>query len=100
LALRSNTIGSDDTASGADALIFNTEGYQNTATGSLALAINAEGYQNTATGASALSQNTSGVQNTAYVVRRSFSTNAAPSICWIRPVRIDSTGLLSIYERL
>src|ERR1044071_6130782 len=60
-----NNTGSENTATGLDALLSNTEGFYNTATGSEALASNTTGGGNTATGKTALFSNTTGSNNTA-----------------------------------
>jgi hypothetical protein len=65
LALRNNTTGTTNTASGFGALQNNTTGSVNTASGNNALAGNTIGVLNTATGAFALFSNTSGTGNTA-----------------------------------
>jgi hypothetical protein len=64
-ALASNTTGSFNTANGFQALFSNTTGGHNTATGSDALKLNTTGNFNTATGDSALLSNTTGINNTA-----------------------------------
>jgi len=64
-ALRNNTTGSSNTASGASALRFNTTGTQNTASGYSALYSNTTGANNTASGYQALQNNTTGSGNTA-----------------------------------
>jgi hypothetical protein len=64
-ALRDNTTGGNNTASGMGALAFNTTGSNNTASGALALRDNTTGYSNTASGTNALSSNTIGIGNTA-----------------------------------
>ena len=63
-ALKDST-GDDNTATGADALLFNTIGNDNTATGENALRNNTIGVANTATGQQALLANTNGTGNTA-----------------------------------
>lgn len=63
-ALLSNT-GTDNTATGNDALESNTTGYENTASGTTALQKNTSGQANTATGSAALQDNTTGAGNTA-----------------------------------
>jgi len=60
-----NTIGSNNTASGLQALFTNSTGDNNTASGSLTLQKNTTGSENTANGANALLNNTSGKSNTA-----------------------------------
>jgi endosialidase-like protein len=60
-----NTIGFQNTATGAAALFSNTKGIDNTATGTAALHENTTGRFNTATGFQALPQNTTGSANTA-----------------------------------
>ena len=57
--------GSQNTASGADALFNNTTGDQSTASGFEALVYNTTGQENTAFGAGALFYNTTGGANTA-----------------------------------
>ena len=64
-ALRSNTIGDFNTASGAGALLNNTTGEANTASGSDALGGNTTGDNNIASGVNALASNTTGSFNTA-----------------------------------
>jgi hypothetical protein len=64
-ALLHNTTGSDNTASGRIALYFNTTGYSNTATGYEALLDNTTGDENTADGLGSLGHNTTGSSNTA-----------------------------------
>jgi hypothetical protein len=64
-ALLSNTTGEGNTASGAGALLSNTTGSDNTATGAQALVENTTGSSNTASGAFALVFNTAGHNNTA-----------------------------------
>lgn len=61
----SNTTGSNNTASGYNALKFNTTGAGNTAFGTSALRENTTGDKNTATGHSSLNQNTTGSFNAA-----------------------------------
>jgi trimeric autotransporter adhesin len=63
-ALHSNTSGYLNTVSGYGALYNNTTGYHNTVMGS-ALYSNTTGYANTAMGNAALFSNTTGVENTA-----------------------------------
>ena len=65
-ALRFNTTGFNNTATGSSALYFNTTGFSNTATGSSALFSNTTGSGNTATNYLALKNNTTGNNNTAY----------------------------------
>ena len=60
-----STTGINNTAIGAEALLFNTDGVSNTATGFQALLNNTTGGFNTATGTGALSSNTTGNDNTA-----------------------------------
>jgi hypothetical protein len=60
-----NNSGSDNTASGAIALLHNIMGSNNTATGVATLLQNTTGFYNTATGVSALYANTGGHDNTA-----------------------------------
>jgi hypothetical protein len=64
-ALRGNTTGNFNTASGFRALLSNTTGLQNTATGAFGPTNNTTGSFNTANGSSALGDNTTGVRNTA-----------------------------------
>ena len=64
-ALLSNIGGYQNTADGYVALKGNTTGHDNTASGSFALYSNTWGYNNTAIGANALNRNTGGVDNTA-----------------------------------
>ena len=64
-ALVSNTIGSDNTANGANALLSNTTGSDNTAIGVEALFNNGNGSNNTAIGVDALHKNKRGTFNTA-----------------------------------
>jgi hypothetical protein len=64
-ALNSNTSGDNNTASGYQALFSNTTGFFNTASGAGALASNTTGFFNTASGFEALSANTTGHDNTA-----------------------------------
>jgi hypothetical protein len=64
-ALKSNTTGNDNTATGQSALVSNTTGIYNTASGFQALSANTSGHKNTATGTSALTDNTTGSLNTA-----------------------------------
>jgi hypothetical protein len=64
-ALNNNTSGSHNTASGTDALFFNTTGSHNTASGADALASNTDSSDNTASGFQALFSNTTGNGNTA-----------------------------------
>src|ERR1700722_18270163 len=64
-ALFSNTTGGGNTASGFQALLANTTGDDNTASGGDALRNNTTGTQNTASGAAALQNNTTGDYNTA-----------------------------------
>jgi hypothetical protein len=59
------TTGSDNTATGYEALLHNTTGSDNTASGRIALYSNTTGYSNTATGYEALLDNTTGDENTA-----------------------------------
>jgi hypothetical protein len=63
--LPSNTTGSNNTASGLNALYSNTTGYNNTANGMNALSSNTTGNFNTANGMNALYSNTTGNFNTA-----------------------------------
>jgi len=63
-ALWSNKIGNNNTATGRDALFSNTAS-GNTANGAFALKANTTGTSNTANGASALATNTTGQNNTA-----------------------------------
>ena len=65
LALNSNIIGLENTATGATALLRNTIGNANTATGVAALQSNSTGSENTATGVVALVENTTGNNTTA-----------------------------------
>ena len=58
--------GTQNTASGVDALGYNTTGYENTADGTLALVNNTTGDHNTATGAGTMFNNATGSNNTAY----------------------------------
>jgi hypothetical protein len=64
-ALASNTTGSANTANGVAAMVNNTTGGENTAIGVSALAGNTTGNENTATGVAALVRNTDGSFNTA-----------------------------------
>jgi hypothetical protein len=64
-ALWSNT-GSDNTATGANALYFHKSGLNNTASGSFALWLNTAGSNNTAMGANALGGTSSGSNNIAF----------------------------------
>jgi hypothetical protein len=64
-ALNSDTDGTQNTASGASALQNNTSGSQNTASGVFALQNNTTGSGNTASGYEALGANTTGNDNTA-----------------------------------
>ena len=64
-ALAANTSGFYNTADGSGALVGNTTGTGNTASGVWALGSNTTGSNNTATGADALNANTTGLQNTA-----------------------------------
>jgi hypothetical protein len=65
-ALFSNTTtGTNNTASGRNALYSNTTGFNNTASGTGALFSNTTGSNNTASGVNALSSNTTGSSNTA-----------------------------------
>jgi hypothetical protein len=64
-ALRYNTTGSNNTATGVQALFSNTAGTNNTANGYAALYSNAAGGANTANGYKALNSNTTGFWNTA-----------------------------------
>jgi len=64
-ALFSNTSGSYNTATGVEALVLNTKGSYNTANGMDALYANTTGRGNTATGEAALEANTTGIFNTA-----------------------------------
>jgi hypothetical protein len=65
LALYSNTIGAQNTATGVSALLSNSSGASNTASGFEALKSNTTGIVNTASGVQALLSNTSGGFNTA-----------------------------------
>jgi hypothetical protein len=65
-ALQSNTTANDNTASGFSALKFNTTGSDNTASGVNALYENTTGFQNTASGFGALAANTTGNENSAF----------------------------------
>jgi Chaperone of endosialidase len=81
LSLRSNNINSFNTAIGAGALLANigagdVEGSQNTATGAAALLSNTSGFENTANGAFALFSNTIGAHNTALGKEAVFSNIA------------------------
>jgi hypothetical protein len=60
-----NTTGSDNTATGTQALMNNTTGYDNTAIGYTALRFNTTGFLNTAIGLQALFNNTTGQLNIA-----------------------------------
>jgi hypothetical protein len=64
-ALNADTDGTQNTASGASALQKNTSGSQNTASGVFALQGNTTGNNNTASGDQALGSNTTGNDNTA-----------------------------------
>src|SRR3984957_17838953 len=64
-ALFSNTTGGGNTASGVQALLANTNGAQNTASGGAALQNNTTGDYNTALGSQTLALNTTGGGNTA-----------------------------------
>ncbi|MBZ5543879.1 MAG: tail fiber domain-containing protein [Acidobacteriia bacterium] len=64
-ALTSITLGDNNTASGSRALLSNTEGEGNVADGSWALSSNTTGGRNTASGLDALNANTTGTYNTA-----------------------------------
>jgi hypothetical protein len=65
-ALFSNTTtGTNNTASGRNALYSNTTGFNNTASGNGALFSNTTGSNNTASGVNALNSNTTGSSNTA-----------------------------------
>ena len=64
-ALLNNGIGRENTANGAFALFSNTEGSVNTAVGAETLTNNVDGSNNTATGYGALFSNVHGAQNTA-----------------------------------
>jgi hypothetical protein len=66
LALYSNTTGSENTATGFQALSNNTTGSNNTATGVNTLVANTTGSDNTATGWGALDANNTGNFNAAY----------------------------------
>ena len=76
-ALHSNTTGSDNTASGSYALASNTTGTENTASGSSALTSNTTGPYNTASGLQALFSNTTGSFNTASGLGALFSNTSA-----------------------
>ena len=64
-ALLSNTTSDNNTAIGVNALLDNTTGFSNTASGAFALSNNTTGNGNTASGRSALLDNTTGLGNTA-----------------------------------
>jgi hypothetical protein len=76
-----NTTGSNNTASGFQALFYNTTGYSNTASGMNTLFFNNTGFFNTASGVSALQGNTTGSYNTAAgyaaLLNSNGSSNAA-----------------------
>jgi hypothetical protein len=63
--LFNNTTGSFNAASGMNALSNNTTGFENTASGNAALGFNTTGNRNTASGFKALLSNTTGSDNTA-----------------------------------
>jgi hypothetical protein len=77
-ALYSNESGDGNTASGYSALASNTRGNSNTATGWAALTSNTTGNNNTASGTIALEFNTSGSENTAFVFQ-ALSSNTTGS---------------------
>ena len=60
-----NTTGSENTATGTDALVYNDSGSHNTADGAFSLSSNVTGSSNTASGFSALAWNVDGIDNTA-----------------------------------
>ena len=74
-ALAADTTGSRNTANGAGALKRNTSGVNNTASGVTALSSNTSGSNNTASGFNALHNNTSGGGNTAIGVTALFAND-------------------------
>jgi len=75
-ALYSNTTGTNNVASGYQALLSNTTGINNTANGQAALYYNTTGSNNAASGREALLNNTTGSGNTAINPRNSAGTYA------------------------
>ena len=93
-ALLSNTTGTSNTAIGDSALLNNTVGTENTANGVLALAGNTTGVTNTATGVNALSQNTIGTTNTANGVTAltSNTTGSGNTADGVQALLFNTTG--------
>jgi hypothetical protein len=75
-ALNANTTGSENTASGYQALYANTTGYSNTASGANALYFNTTGYDNSGSGYDALYSNTTGYDNTGSGYNALYSNTA------------------------
>jgi Chaperone of endosialidase len=78
-ALYNTTTGSNNTASGYSALLLNTTGHENTASGYQALNQNSTGTSNTASGVNALYSNTTGSDNTAFGFDALFSNTTGSS---------------------
>jgi hypothetical protein len=86
-ALQANTSGNNNVASGVDALYSNTNGASNTASGHQTLYKNTTGYHETADGASALFANTTGNENVAFGYEALFSNTTGS-----RNVGIGTSG--------
>jgi hypothetical protein len=93
-ALNANTTGTNNTASGHQALQLNTTGGNNTANGFQALLNNTTGTQNTASGASALQSNTTGFNNTAsgYQALQNNTTGNSNTASGVSALLNNTTG--------
>jgi hypothetical protein len=94
MALRYNTTGKFNTASGMDALYTNTSGTRNTASGYQALKANTTGTRNTASGVMALKENTTGSYNTASGVMalNKNTTGLQNTASGVMALRYNTTG--------
>jgi hypothetical protein len=88
-----NTIGQNNTATGAFALSANTTGYNNTASGFLALQNNTNGFNNTASGLQALQGNTGGGFNTAFGYALIYNTTGSNNTAVGFQAGVNENGL-------
>jgi Chaperone of endosialidase len=97
----STTTGTDNTASGYDALVSNTTGASNTAVGGNALKSNTTGMVNTAVGADALLETTTGGDNTAVGYQAlSYTTTGGYNVGlgFFSGITDDSSALTGTYN--
>jgi hypothetical protein len=94
-ALLNNTTGTNNTASGISALQYNTTGSSNTANGVSALQNNTTGTNNTANGVSALINNTTGGSNTANGVSalQNNTTGGSNTASGVSALQNNTTGV-------